>query len=372
MPVVADTKSPIFYLPAIALLILRMLEGLALGGEYGGAATYIAEHAPAHRRGFFTSFIQITATAGLFISVVVVLLLRNAMSADDFKNYGWRLAFLFSLVLVGVSLYIRISMRESPLFSRLKDSGKTSKNPIRESFGHPLNRRLVILALFGAVAGQGAVWYTAQFYSSTFMQGVMKVDFNTANAVVAVGLLLGTPFFIVMGALSDRIGRKKIIMAGCLIAAIGFFPIFATMYNAGPYLAPAAAKVGDAVTNPAYSVPLLVGCVFIMVILVTMVYGPIAAFLVELFPTKIRYTSMSLPYHIGNGWFGGLIPVLATALVTATKVPYAGLIFPIAIAAMTFVIGTLFVKDPTNVDLEADVEVGASMSGTSSARQSGR
>ena len=363
MPVL-DQKSPLFFLPAVLLVGLRLLEGLALGGEYGGAATYIAEHAPAHRRGFYTSFIQITATAGLFISVIVVLLLRNSMSAENFANYGWRLAFLFSLVLVALSLYIRFSMRESPLFTRLKQSGKTSKNPLVESFGNPVNRRLVILALFGAVAGQGAVWYTAQFYSSTFMQGVMKVDFNTANGVVAVALLLGTPFFVVMGALSDRIGRKKIILAGCLIAAIGFFPIFATMYNAGPFLNPAVAKATDVATNPAYSPGLLVAMVFIMVIFVTMVYGPIAAFLVELFPTRIRYTSMSLPYHIGNGWFGGLIPVLATALVTATKVAYAGLIFPIGIALMTVVVGTLFVKDPTNVDLEADVAVGGSMSDT--------
>ncbi len=371
MPVL-DPKDALFWLPAAALVGLRLLEGLALGGEYGGAATYIAEHAPAHRRGFYTSFIQITATAGLFLSVIVVLLLRNVMGLKDFTSYGWRFAFLFSLVLVALSLYIRISMRESPLFSRLKESGKTSKNPIAESFGNPFNRRLVLLALFGAVAGQGAVWYTAQFYSSQFMQNVMKVDFNTANSVVALALLLGTPFFVVMGALSDRIGRKKIILAGCLIAAICFFPIFATMYNAGPFTNPSVTDVAARVANPAYSVPILVLMIFIMVIFVTMVYGPIAAFLVELFPTKIRYTSMSLPYHIGNGWFGGLIPVLATALSLATKNLYAGLIFPITIALMTVVVGTLFVKDPTNVDLEADVEVGTSMSGTSTASAPGR
>ena len=361
----ADNVPAAPWLPAVILVILRLLEGLALGGEYGGAATYIAEHAPAERRGFYTSFIQITATAGLFVSLIVILLLRNGLGDVAFKDYGWRLAFLFSLVLVVISLYIRYSMRELPLFTRLKESGKTSKNPIAESFGNPYNRRLVLLALFGATAGQGAVWYTGQFYSSTFLQNVMKVDFNTANSVIALGLLLGTPFFVVMGALSDRIGRKKIIMAGCLIAAISFFPIFAMMYNAGPFLNPAVATAAQRVANPAYSVPLLVLLIFIMVIFVTMVYGPIAAFLVELFPTKIRYTSMSLPYHIGNGWFGGLIPVLATALSIATKNLYAGLIFPISIALMTFFVGTFLLKENKNVDLAADVEVGTSMSGTS-------
>jgi len=256
------TYASIGILAPLGLLILRLLEGLALGGEYGGAATYVAEHAPESKRGFYTSFIQLTATAGLFLALIVILVLRNALSADAFAAWGWRIAFLLSLVLMPISLYIRLSLRESPLYARIKDAGKTSKNPIRESFGNPYNRRMVLLALFGATAGQGVVWYTSQFYSSTFRQGILKVDFNTANIVVAIALVCGAPFFVVMGLISDRIGRKKLIMAGCLLAAICYIPIYMAMKAAGPYLNPLAAKVGDAATNPSYSPLMLAVLVF--------------------------------------------------------------------------------------------------------------
>jgi len=359
------------------LLILRLLEGLALGGEYGGAATYVAEHAPESKRGFYTSFIQITATAGLYLSLVVILVLRNALTPDAFAAWGWRAAFLFSLVLVAISIYIRLSLRESPMYARIKEAGKTSKNPIRESFGNRYNRRMVLLALFGPTAGQGVIWYTGQSSSSTFMQGILKVDFNTANLVVAAALVFGAPFFVVMGLISDRIGRKKVIMAGCLIAAICYIPIYMAMRSVGPYLNPLAQKVGDAATNPSYSPLMLAVLVFIQVLFVTMVYGPIAAFLVELFPTKIRYTSMSVPYHFGNGWFGGLIPVLATtlvALVAPTKngpsplgdnYIYAGLAFPIIVALITFVVGTTRLPETRGVDL---MHEGDSMEGAQAAQ----
>ena len=357
-------------LAPLLLVGLRLLEGLALGGEYGGAATYVAENSPANRRGFFTSFIQITATFGLFLSLIVILVTRNTLGSAAFADWGWRIPFFFSALLVVVSMYIRFSLRESPMYLKLKADGKTSKNPLRESFGNPYNRRMVLLALFGATAGQGAIWYTGQFYSSTFLQNVMKVDFNTANTIVAVALLLGTPLFVVMGALSDRIGRKPLIMAGCLIAAIAYLPIYTLMYSARPFLEPAKVLLAQAQIaavppdNPAYSPALLIALIFIQVVFVTMVYGPIAAFLVELFPTKIRYTSMSLPYHFGNGWFGGLIPVLATALATATGNLYAGLLFPITIGLMTFIVGSLWLRNTRNVDLASETPVGQALSST--------
>ncbi|MHB8626670.1 MAG: MFS transporter [Aggregatilineales bacterium] len=379
------TYASIGILAPLGLLILRLLEGLALGGEYGGAATYVAEYSPDDKRGYYTSFIQITATAGLLLSLVVILVLRNVLDpglkAGAFEDWGWRIAFLISAILVAISLYIRLSLRESPMYAKIKQEGKTSKNPLRESFGNPYNRRMVLLALFGATAGQGVIWYTGQFYSSTFMQGILKVDFNTANLVVAAALVCGSPFFVVMGILSDRIGRKKLIMAGCLLAAICYVPIYMAMKSVGPYLTPLTAKVGDAATNPSYSPLMLAVLIFIQVLFVTMVYGPIAAFLVELFPTKIRYTSMSVPYHFGNGWFGGLIPVLATALVAAfapnqngpsvlgDNYIYIGLAFPIVVALITFVVGTTKLPETRGVDLAAE---GDNMEAAQAARAPGR
>src|SRR5581483_4944602 len=271
------------------LLILRLLQGLALGGEYGGAAVYVAEHVPDHKRGFYTSFIQITATLGLFVSLAVVLGTKELMSDADFKAWGWRIPFLLSIILVGMSLYIRLKLAESPLYAHLKSKGKTSLAPLKESFGRWSNFKIVLLVLLGATAGQGVVWYTGQFYALSFMQSIMKLDIVKSSIVVAVAVLIGMPFFTVFGALSDKIGRLKIMMAGNLIAALTYIPIYHAMRNAG-----ADPK------NP--NLVMLTLLTFIQVIYVTMVYGPIAAFLIEAFPAKIRYTSFSLPYHIGNGW----------------------------------------------------------------------
>ncbi|ASD65438.1 MFS transporter [Bdellovibrio bacteriovorus] len=331
-------------LAPILLLVLRLLQGLALGGEYGGAATYVAEHSPDGKRGFYTSFIQTTATLGLFVSLGVILVTRLTMGEDAFKDWGWRIPFLLSVVLVLVSYLIRRKMQESPVFIQMKAEGKSSKSPLRDSFLHPENRRLVILALLGATAGQGVVWYTGQFYALYYLQTVLKVDFVVANQIIAVALLFATPFFVVFGGLSDKIGRKNIMMAGCLIAALTYYPIYQAMeyYSGWNPAEPLATAV-----NP--NVVMLTLLVFIQVIYVTMVYGPIAAFLVELFPTQIRYTSMSLPYHIGNGVFGGLVPFIGTAIVAATGNHFAGLIYPIAIALMTFGIGMIFIKEDRNV-----------------------
>lgn len=328
----------------LLLLVLRLLQGLALGGEYGGAATYVAEHSPDGKRGYYTSFIQTTATLGLFVSLGVILATRFSVGEDAFKVWGWRVPFLVSVVLVAVSFFIRRRMEESPLFSQMKAEGKTSKSPLRDSFLHPQNRRLVILALLGATAGQGVVWYTGQFYALYYLQTVLKVDFVIANQIIATALLFATPFFVVFGALSDKVGRKKIMMAGCLIAALTYYPIYQAMefYSGWNPAAPDATAV-----NP--NIMALTLLVFIQVIYVTMVYGPIAAFLVELFPTHIRYTSMSLPYHIGNGVFGGLVPFIGTALVASTGNHFAGLAYPIVVAIMTFVIGTIYIKEEKNV-----------------------
>ena len=342
------TYAQIGLFAPLILLILRLLQGLALGGEYGGAATYIAEHAPDGKRGYYTSFIQVTATAGFFISLIVILVAQQALGPDAFKAWGWRIPFLLSIVLVAISLYIRVSLKESPLYAKLKAAGKTSKNPLKESFANPANRRLVILALFGATAGQAVVWYTGQFYALFFLQNVLKVDLVTSYIIVAIALLLGTPFFVVVGALSDRIGRKKIILTGCLIAAITYVPIYMGMN--------AFAQPGN------INVIGLVILVFIQVLYVTIVYGPIAAYLVELFPTKIRYTSMSVPYHIGNGWFGGLTPLIASSLVAATATSlgpnhiYVGLAFPIIVALITVVVGARYLKDTRGVDISAEPE----------------
>jgi MFS family permease len=429
----------------VILICLRLAQGLALGGEYGGAATYVAEHAPPGKRGYYTSFIQTTATLGLFLSLLVILFTRTAIGEADFAAWGWRIPFLVSVVLLGVSVWIRLRLNESPIFQKMKDEGKSSKAPLTEAFANWSNAKIVLLALIGATMGQGVVWYTGQFYALFFLQSILKVDGYTANLLIAWSLVFGTGFFIVFGALSDKIGRKPIILAGCLIAALTFFPIFRMIStNANPALekaieatkvevvadpagcgdlfnpvgtrvftapcdtaraflaqssvkystvagpagsgvkvtfngkevpytdaktsnpaitaAIAAAgfpKAGDAgivkMSNPfdifRPQVAAVIGLLFILVIFVTMVYGPIAALLVELFPTKIRYTSMSLPYHIGNGWFGGLLPATAFAIVASTGDIYAGLWYPIIFASITAVVGFLFLPETKDVDI---------------------
>jgi MFS family permease len=324
----------------LILVALRLLQGLALGGEYGGAAVYVAEHVPDNRRGFYTSFIQTTATLGLFVSLGVILIVRSMMTETDFKTWGWRIPFLLSILLVGMSLWIRIRLRESPLFTQLKKEGKTSATPLRDSLGNRRNWRVILLVLFGAAAGQAVVWYTGQFYALFFLQNVLKIGFVAANIIVAVALALGTPFFIIFGALSDRIGRKKVMMAGNLIAALSYYPIYQAMHAASQPLQPVVMTL----------------LVFIQVIFVTMVYGPIAAFLVEAFPAKIRYTSLSLPYHIGNGWFGGFTPLIATAVVARTGNIYAGLWYPITVAVVTFIVGSLFLKESKDVKIWDEVD----------------
>lgn len=332
----------------IILIILRILQGLALGGEYGGAATYIAEHAPHGQRGFYTSFIQITATAGLLMSLGVILGTRQIVGPEAFNDWGWRVPFLLSILLVAVSLYIRISLRESPLFTKLKKSGGISKNPLVESFVNPANLRMVLLALFGATMGQGVVWYTGQFYALFYLQKIFMVDLVDSNIIVGGALLLASPLFIVTGALSDRIGRKPIMLAGMLLAVLTYIPIYTAMASFGPFIGNPA----DKVINSAYS-PLMLGLlVFIQVVYVTMVYGPIAAFLVELFPTRIRYTSMSLPYHIGNGVFGGLVPIIGLTLIETTKNNMAGLWYPMAVAGICFVIGLLYIKETKDINID--------------------
>ncbi|MBF6026040.1 MFS transporter [Lysobacter niastensis] len=433
-----------FAAPAI-LIALRLLQGLALGGEYGGAATYVAEHAPHGKRGLYTSFIQTTATIGLFLSLLVILGVRTYLGTEAFEAWGWRIPFLLSIVLLGVSVWIRMQLNESPLFQQMKAEGKQSKAPITESF-FTKNGKVVLLALLGATAGQAVVWYAGQFYAMYFLTQSLKVDATTTWLLIAAALALGTPFFIFFGWLSDKIGRKKIIMAGCLIAALTYFPLFkALTHYANPAIeeartsAPAVvhadpstcsfqfdpigkkvftnscdiataalAKAGVPYTiqpTPAGSVakvsvgatevagyegagltkedgkakgdafggelkaalkaggypekaddarinkPMVLLILTVLVIYVTMVYGPIAAWLVELFPTRIRYTSMSLPYHIGNGWFGGFLPTIAFALVAATGNMYYGLWYPIVIALMTFVIGSLFLRETKDVDI---------------------
>jgi len=431
--------------PAI-LISLRILQGLALGGEYGGAATYVAEHAPHGKRGAYTAWIQTTATLGLFLSLLVILFARNAMSADAFGDWGWRVPFLVSALLLAVSVYIRMQMNESPAFQKMKAEGKTSKAPLTESFARWGNLKIVILSLLGLTMGQAVVWYTGQFYALFFMKGPLQMDGETAETLLAIALAIGTPFFIVFGSLSDRIGRKPIIMAGCLIAALIYFPLFKALtqaanpdlaaaqasshvtitadpnecsfqfdptgtakskfvsscdiakqalsaasvsYDNAPGTGAATITIGDKVIPSYTSVgltpddakakagafkkdlsaalkehgyptkadpakmnkPMVVLLLAIMMILVTMVYGPIAAMLVELFPTRIRYTSMSLPYHIGNGWFGGLLPATGAAIVLETGNMYNGLWYPVVFAGITFVIGMLFVKETKDVDI---------------------
>ncbi|MEA2832776.1 MAG: hypothetical protein QOG66_978 [Methylobacteriaceae bacterium] len=435
------------YLAPVAFIACRLLQGLALGGEYGGAATYVAEHSPQGRRGFYTSWIQTTATVGLFLSLIVILVLRLNMSAEAFASYGWRIPFLLSIILLGFSLWIRLQLAESPAFQRMKDEGTRSKAPLTEAFGRWDNAKIAILALLGGTAGQAVVWYTGQFYALFFLTQTLKVDGTTANILITFALLLGTPFFILFGWLSDKIGRKPILLAGCLIAAITYFPLFGqiaktanpklisateqvkvnltadpatcgTLFDpvgvrtfttpcdvarrtlagnsihyelaSGPAGSPLTAKVNgaDAATSdnngnavvaaaqaagyPKAGDPTIlktpsiggslsdsraltaIGFLFILVIYVTMVYGPIAAMLVELFPTRIRYTGMSLPYHIGNGWFGGFLPPTAFAIVAASGNIFSGLWYPIVVALMTFVIGLIFIPETKDRDIYAD------------------
>jgi MFS family permease len=381
----------------VLVLILRLLQGLALGGEYGGAATYVAEHSPPGKRGFYTSFIQTTATLGLFVSIGVIVAVRKTTGEEAFADWGWRIPFLLSALLVGVSIYIRLRMNESPLFTKIKTEGKLSVNPLKESFTKKENLRLVLLALFGAAAGQGVVWYTGQFYAMTFIQKTLQIELVQSYFMIATALLLSTPLFIFFGWWSDRVGRKYIMMSGMLLAVILYRPIYGQMYALAeistkteiiaqrsvsvlPNISSQSDNVqtkqiirvytdGTRVTevtddsrdqdsvSPTRTVQIsgtnlyaMIALVFLQVVLVTMVYGPIAAFLVELFPTRIRYTSMSLPYHIGNGVFGGLTPLIATYLAGQTSDPLAGLWYPIAVAASCFVIGMIYlpnrVKEP--------------------------
>lgn len=341
----------------VLLVTLRLLQGLALGGEYGGAATYVAEHVPDERRGYYTSFIQTTATGGFFLSMLVIGTSRSLFGEATFKDYGWRIPFLLSFVLLAVSLYIRLKMKESPLFAKLKAEGKTSKNPLKESFGNPVNRKYVLLALFGATAGQGVIWYTGQFYVLTFLQATLKVSWQTAYLVVSIALFLTCPLFLVFGHLSDKIGRKRIMLAGCALGALTYIPIYIGMKHfANPGMLPVA--------DPALvNVPALVVLVAIQMVYVTMVYGPIAAFLVELFPTQIRYTSMSVPYHLGNGWFGGFLPLIATAVTASAWAKttfgsgsiYTGLLYPMAIATLTVIVGGLFIRETKDHKIDANI-----------------
>ena len=372
------------------VLILRLLQGLALGGEYGGAATYVAEHAPANRRGFYTSWIQTTATLGLFLSLGIILGIRRLVGVEEFTNgNGWRYPFLLSIVLVIVSIIIRLKMKESPMFTKLKQQGKTSSNPLKESFGHKENFKMVLLALFGATMGQGVIWYTSQFYAQNFILTKCNIEYEQGNSIILIAIVLATPFFILFGHLSDKIGRKNIMLAGMLLGVLLYRPIFSEIYSISDtskktfiaeqkIVTDAASqsntlvviksfdngstekittKIADGKATEKKEVTLsekskwnMILLVFIMVLFVTMAYGPIAAFLVELFPTRIRYTSMSLPYHIGNGVFGGLVPFIATLITTlpGTNV-LSGLWYPIGVAAFCFIIGSLYLSNKINL-----------------------
>jgi MFS family permease len=424
------TYASIGFAAPILLVALRLLQGLALGGEYGGAATYVAEHAPHGKRGYDTSWIQTTATLGLLLALIVIGVCRVKMPADVFKSWGWRIPFLVSVILLAFSVYIRLKLEESPIFKAMKAQGKGSKAPLTDSFTKWSNLKIVILALLGATAGQGVVWYTGQFYALFFLTLYLKVDYLTTYWLIGISLVIGTPFFIFFGWLSDKIGRKWIIMVGCLVAALTYFPLFKGLthyvnpalekYAAATPVSVAASdcsmhifptpktrysdcdkakdfltkgglsfqelpavegqtvvtKIGDVelkgwkeddykaalkqtgypdkFDKDALNWPMTILILVIMVIYVTMVYGPIAAFLVELFPTRIRYTSMSLPYHIGNGWFGGMLPLLATAIVATQGNIYAGLWYPIIVAIMSFVLGSLFIRETKDRDIQHD------------------
>ena len=341
----------------LLLLILRLLQGMAMGGEYGGAATYVAEHVPDNRRGYYTSYIQTTATLGFFLSMGVIGTTRLYFGEEAFRAHGWRVPFLLSFILLLVSVYIRVKMSESPVFAKLKSSGKISRNPIKEALGNPVNRRYVIIALLGATAGQGVVWYTGQFYALSFLQTTLKVDWQTSYIVVSIALAVATPLFLVFGWLSDRIGRKKIMMAGCALAALTYVPIYMAMRHfANPDGLP---KADPAQVNHVALVLLLT----LQMVYVCMVYGPIAAFLVELFPTKIRYTSMSLPYHLGNGWFGGFLPLIATAVTVSAfakdllgpNAMFAGLAYPILICLITIAVSARFIHETKDHKIDTEV-----------------
>jgi MFS family permease len=425
------TFQSIGWLAPVLLVGLRLLQGLALGGEYGGAATYVAEHAAENRRGYDTSWIQTTATLGFFLALIVIMLCRFNISKEDFAQWGWRIPFWVSLILLIFSIYIRLKLEESPVFKKIKSEGATSKSPLTDAFANWKNGKIVLLALLGATAGQGVVWYTGQFYALFFLQITLKLDYHIAYTLIAISLIIGTPFFIFFGWLSDRIGRKNIIMAGCIIAVLTYFPLFRGLtHYVNPDLEAAAAKTQISVAASDCSFHIFVGpwskfsecdkakdfltkqgisftslpgvegekvvtkvgdvelkgwdenaykeavkaagfpakadvskvnwfmtelILVILVIYVTMVYGPIAAFLVELFPARIRYTSMSLPYHIGNGWFGGMLPLLATAMVAASGNIYHGLWYPIVVAAMTFIIGTTFLRETKDHKVRVDL-----------------
>lgn len=372
---ILPTYATIGMAAPIALLVIRVLQGLALGGEYGGAVVYVAEHVPDGKRGFYTSFIQITATMGLFLSLVVILVVQNWLGPEAFLAWGWRVPFLISIVLVGISLYIRLRMEESPIFKHIKSTGMTSAKPLKEAFTEWTNLKRVLISLFGATAGQGVIWYTGQFYALFYLQAILKVHATSANYIVAAALLLGMPLFVVMGSLSDRFGRKRLMMAGCLLAAVSYIPIYQAMQSAAGSGVVTAISQRNVVTGaisltpqamvngalepapevltyrglrPLASTPAawsLVGLIFIQLVFVTMVYGPIAAYLVEAFPARIRYTALSLPYHIGNGVFGGLLPLIGLAVIARTGNIYAGLYYPIGVAAITFVVGSLLLKE---------------------------
>jgi MFS family permease len=340
---ILPTYETIGLLAPILLVLIRLLQGLALGGEYGGAAIYVAEHSPDKKRGFFTSWIQTTATLGLLLALVVIGITRVTLGEDAFGAWGWRIPFLLSAILVAIALYIRLRLRETPLFSRLKDAGNASTQPLKDSLGTRRNWGTILLVLIGMTAGQAVVWYTGQFYALLFLQTSMGVPFVDSYIIVGAAIVLATPFFIFFGWLSDRIGRKPIILGGCLVAAITYFPIYNLMNTFSHPAFDADGKVVAAGASP--DIVPLIALVFIQVVYVTAVYGPIAAFLVEFFPAKIRYTSLSLPYHLGNGWFGGFVPLIATSIVAATGNIYAGLIYPIVVALMSVVVGGLFIRE---------------------------
>ncbi|MGA8145529.1 MAG: MFS transporter [Candidatus Acidiferrales bacterium] len=361
----------------IALIAIRVMQGLALGGEYGGAAVYVGEHSPDGKRGFYTSFIQITATLGLFVSLIVILVTQNSMSKEEFSNWGWRIPFLISIILVAISLYIRLKLKESPIFSSMKNAGKTSIQPLRDAFTKWPNLKQVLVTLVGATAGQGVVWYTGQFYALFYMQTILKINPSMANKLIAVALLISMPFFTVFGALSDKIGRKKIMMAGCLIAVLTYIPIYHAMEKAAGNnivsiksttnkvtgaisLTPMTIDPATGAQIPAKEAPnpnkgMLVFLIFIQVIYVCMVYGPIAAFLVESFPARVRYTSLSLPYHIGNGVFGGMLPLIGLSLCAATGNIYAGLYYPMIVAGITFLVGSVMLRETHGVKIWDEV-----------------
>jgi len=327
--------------PAI-LLLLRIIQGLALGGEYGGAATYVAEYAPDAHRGKYTSYIQTTATLGFFVSIIVVLVCQNIIGAEDFKEWGWRIPFALSGILVIVSYFIRRNMHESPLFSKLKAEGRLSQNPLKEAFASKENRRLMLIAMFGAIVGQGVVWHTGQFYAQIFINKILQVDFVTTNLVIAASLVVGTPLFVVFGSLSDRVGRKVIMLGGMALAAIFYYPLFAWMSD---IVGKEGTMVDGAVQLTNWGKIELAFICSLLVTFAAMAYGPIAAFLVELFPTKIRYTSLSIPYHFANGVFGGCAPFVATWLGAATHSNFAGIFYPITLAAITVIVGIIYLPE---------------------------